>query len=74
MDTQAASVRAYRMVDPLINIDKGSIKGWLPMVRCRKVFNKVVEDEYSDWFYDPVDTREYQDYLSVSSCMREALF
>jgi len=65
VDSQAASLRAYRMVDPFVYMDRTAMKGWLPMVRCRKVFNKVVEDEYSDWFYDPVDTREYPDYLSV---------
>ena len=37
---------------------------WAPIVRCRFLFNKIVEDEYSDWFYDPVDTDLYSDYLS----------
>jgi hypothetical protein len=26
------------------------------MVRCRFVFNKIVEDSFGEWFYEPVDT------------------
>jgi hypothetical protein len=44
---------------------KPSGKGWFPMHRCRFVFNKIAEDEYAEWFYDPVDTSLYTDYLSI---------
>lgn len=26
------------------------------MVRCRYLFNRLLEDEFADWFYEPVDT------------------
>lgn len=31
-------------------------RAWFPMVRCRFVFNKIVEDSFGEWFYEPVDT------------------
>lgn len=40
-------------------------RSWFPMHRCRFLFNKIAEDEYAEWFYDPVDTSLYTDYLSV---------
>jgi len=52
-----------RTVEPYL---EGPVSGksWSPIVRCRYLFNKIVEDEYSEWFYDPVDTSLYTDYLS----------
>jgi len=35
------------------------------MHRCRFVFNKIAQDEYAEWFYDPVDTSLYTDYLAM---------
>lgn len=44
---------------------KPSGRGWFPMHRCRFLFNKIAEDEYAEWFYDPVDTSLYTDYLGI---------
>ena len=50
--------------DPYVD-GKPSGKGWFPMHRYRFVFNKIAQDEYAEWFYDPVDTSLYADYLAM---------
>jgi len=60
---QAAADDRVRTVNPFVE-GMPSGKSWSAVVRCRFLFNQIVEDEYSDWFYDPVDTDLYPDYLS----------
>jgi hypothetical protein len=40
-------------------------QGWFKWMRCRYVFNRIAQDEYADWFADPVDTSIYPDYLNI---------
>lgn len=50
-------------IDPFLHVTDRS--GWLPFVRCRYVFNKILEDENSDAFIDPVDLEEYPEYTDT---------
>jgi hypothetical protein len=64
---QLAEARAARALPTDSRVPGGapSGKGWFPWVRCRYVFNRIAQDEYADWFADPVDTSFYTDYLNI---------
>lgn len=58
-----ASDDRKKPIDPFLHVKDRS--GWLPFVRCRYVFNKILEDENSDAFIDPVDLEEYPEYTDT---------
>jgi hypothetical protein len=67
LQKELAEARAARALPTDSRVPGGapSGKGWFPWVRCRYVFNRIAQDEYADWFADPVDTSIYTDYLNV---------
>jgi hypothetical protein len=67
LQKELAEARAARALLTGSHVPGGapSGTGWFPWVRCRYVFNRIAQDEYADWFVDPVDTSIYPDYLNI---------
>lgn len=53
--------------DGMVAMELSRTQIWKPVDRCRAVIERIWSDPYSISFQQPVDTKEYDDYLDVVS-------
>jgi hypothetical protein len=76
MSSAGAITNASNEVQSTGDVALAKIRIWLPQERCRRVLEKIMNDNFSTSFIDPVDTDMYDDYLDIVDtpmCLNDVL-